>query len=47
VLAQLRDVFAAENSAVVAEEDDDRGLRIPQGAEPYRTLIRVRQRDFG
>ena len=32
VFAQLRDVFAAEDSAVVAEEDKDDGMRFPEGA---------------
>jgi hypothetical protein len=33
VLAQLRDVLAAEDSAVVAEEDEDGGIRFPERAE--------------
>jgi hypothetical protein len=33
VFAQLRDVLAAEDSAVVAEEDDDGGIRFPERAE--------------
>jgi hypothetical protein len=32
-LAQLRDVFAAEDSAIVAEEDEDDGMRFPERAE--------------
>jgi hypothetical protein len=33
VFAQLRDVFAAEDSAVVAEEDEYGGMRFPERAE--------------
>jgi len=30
VIAQLRDVFAAEDSAVMAKEDEDGGIRFPE-----------------
>jgi len=33
VFAQLRDVLAAEDSAVVAEEDEDDGVVFPERAE--------------
>jgi len=33
MLAQLRDVFAAEDSAIVTKEDEDGGIRFPEGAE--------------
>ena len=33
VLAQLRDVLAAKDSAVVAKEDEDGGIRFPERAE--------------
>jgi len=33
MFAQLRDVFAAEDSAVVAEEDEDDWMRFPERAE--------------
>jgi hypothetical protein len=33
VFAQLRDVLAAEDSAVVAEEDEDGGVILPERAE--------------
>jgi len=33
VFAQLRDVLAAEDSAVVAKEDEDGGICFPEGAE--------------
>jgi hypothetical protein len=33
VFAQLRDVFAAEDSAVVAEEDEDGWIGFPERAE--------------
>jgi hypothetical protein len=46
LLAQLRDVFPAENSAVVAKEDDHgRSLR-PQRPQAYGAAIRVKQGDF-
>ena len=47
VLAQLRDVLAAEDSAVVAEEDEDGGIRFPEGAEADDFAEGVRQRDAG
>ena len=37
VLAQLRDMFAAEDSPVVAEKDDDCGPLLPQRAKPNFT----------
>jgi hypothetical protein len=33
VLAQLRDMFAAEDSAVVAEENEDSWIRFPERPE--------------
>jgi hypothetical protein len=33
VFAQLRDVLAAKDSAVVAQEDKDGGIAFPEGAE--------------
>jgi hypothetical protein len=47
MLAQLRDVLAAEHSAVVTQEDDDGRLRLPQRAEPHGTLVGIRENDFG
>jgi hypothetical protein len=47
MLAQLRDVLAAEHSPVVAQEDDDGRLQLPQRAEPNGTLVRIRENDFG
>jgi hypothetical protein len=47
VLAQLRDVLAAEDSAIVPEEDDDRRLLRPQEAEPDLPAFRVREADRG
>jgi hypothetical protein len=45
MFAQLRDVLAAENSAVVAEKNNySRGLR-PKRAEAGGTAIDVGQRD--
>jgi hypothetical protein len=46
VLAQLRDVFAAEDSAVVAQENDYGWLRLPQRAEPDGAFIGIGESDF-
>jgi len=45
VFAQLRDVLAAEDSAVVAKEDDDGGIRFPEGAEADLLAEGVGERD--
>ncbi len=45
VLAQLRNVLAAEHSAVVAEEDEDRGAVGPQRAESNLVAFGVGQDD--
>ena len=45
VLAQLRDVLAAEDSTVVAEEDEDRGTLPPQRTEADLLTFRVGQDD--
>jgi hypothetical protein len=37
VLAQLRDMLAAENSSVVTKKNDDRETLLPQRAEPNFT----------
>ena len=47
VLAQLRDVFAAEDSTVVAEEDEDGGMRFPEGAEANGFAEGVGENDAG
>jgi len=47
MLAQLRDVLAAEHSPVVAQEDDDGRLRLPQRAEPNGTLVGIWENDSG
>jgi hypothetical protein len=44
VCAQLRDVLAAENSTVMAQEDNDSGLIRPQRTEPDLSAIALRQR---
>ena len=46
VLAQLRNVLAAEDSAVVAQKDDDGRPRGPERAETNEALIGVRQCDI-
>ncbi|HEV2103490.1 MAG TPA: hypothetical protein VGR58_11995 [Candidatus Acidoferrum sp.] len=47
MLAQLRDVFAAEDSTVVAEKDNDRGIRLPKGAETDPVAKGIGERDAG
>jgi hypothetical protein len=42
VFAQLRDVLAAENSSVVAKENDHSGRSSPQGAEPHVATVSIR-----
>jgi hypothetical protein len=46
VAAQLRDVLAAEDSSVVAKEDDHGGVIGPERAQPDRASCRVWQDDF-
>ena len=45
VLAQLRDVLAAEDSAVVPEEDEHGRPALPKRAEPDLVSVDVRQTD--
>ncbi len=47
VLAQLRDVFAAEDSAVMTQEDHHRGSVGPEAPQPDGTLVGVGQGDAG
>jgi len=47
VFAQLRDVFAAEDSAVVAEEDENGGIGFPEGAQADGVAQGVGERDVG
>lgn len=42
--AQLRDVLSAEDSTVVPKKDHHGRSRFPQGAEPRRLAIGVRER---
>ena len=46
-LAQLRDMLAAENSAVVAKESKDDGMRFPERAEAHLVAEGVGERDGG
>ena len=46
VLAQLRDVFTAENSSVVAQKNDHCGPARPQGAENCFLTIAIRKRNL-
>ena len=41
VRAQLRDVFAAEDSAVMAQKDDYRRTIVPERAQPHRLAVGV------
>ena len=43
VIAQLRDVLAAENSAVVPKEYQHRRPVFPQRAQPNQSFVAVRQ----
>ena len=43
VVAQLRDVVTAEDSAVMAQEDDDRRSLGPQRAEPSHLAVGIGQ----
>jgi len=45
VLTQLRDVLAAEDSTVMAKEDNCRQTAGPQAAELYGPAIQIRQGD--
>ena len=47
MFAQLRDVLAAEDSAVVAEEDDDGGIAFPEPAEADGFAEGVGENDAG
>ena len=46
VLAQLRDVLAAKDSAVVAKKDEDGGIGFPERAEANAFAEGVGERDF-
>ncbi len=45
MFAQLRDVLAAKDSAVVTQENHDGGLLIPQGAKPRLAAVAIGKRD--
>jgi hypothetical protein len=45
--AQLRDVLAAENSSVVAQEGNDRRRICPQRSQPHLAPIAVGQKNRG
>jgi hypothetical protein len=47
VLAQLRNVLAAEDSAVVAEKDDHCGAAGPEAIQTHRVPIQIGQCDAG
>jgi hypothetical protein len=41
MVAQLRDVLAAEDSSIVAEENEHRGAFFPQGPEAHCLAVWV------
>jgi hypothetical protein len=45
--AQLRDMLSAEDSTVMAKEDHHGRPALPQGTQPSRLAIGVRERDSG
>jgi hypothetical protein len=45
VLAQLRDVLAAKDSAIVTKENDNGGLALPQGTETDFAAVGIGKRD--
>ena len=45
--AQLRDVLAAENSSVMAQKNNHRGLFVPQGTQPDFPAFAIRQCNKG
>ena len=45
MFAQLRDVLAAKNSAVVAQENQNGCLFVPQGAEPRLAAVAIGKDD--
>jgi hypothetical protein len=47
VFAQLRDVLAAKDSAVMAEENQDSGIRFPKQAEANGLAECVGKNDIG
>jgi hypothetical protein len=47
VLAQLRDVLAAEDSAVVAKKDEDGGIGFPERAQADGFAEGIGERDIG
>ena len=46
MLAQLRDVLAAEHSAVVTQENDNGSLRLPQRAKAHGPFVKIGKNDF-
>lgn len=47
VVAQLRDMLATENSAIVTEENNDGGFALPERAETHIAVIRIGEHDAG
>jgi hypothetical protein len=45
--AQLRDVLSAEDSTVMTKKDHHGRSSLPQGAEPRRFAVGIRERDSG
>jgi hypothetical protein len=42
--AQLRDVLSAEDSTIMTKKDEDCRPSLPQGAEPRRVAVGIRER---
>ena len=47
MFAQLRDVFAAEDSPIVAQKNDDGGIGLPQRAQADLLAVTIRQHNPG
>ena len=45
MIAQLRDVLAAENSSIVAEKNNNRGLSLPKRAQANFRFVGIGQDD--
>ncbi len=47
MIAQLRDMVAAENSSIVAQEDKHRGSCLPKGTEADFPTVWIRESNWG
>jgi hypothetical protein len=46
MLAQLRDVLAAEDSSIVTQKQQNGWFSLPKRAQPYLVSARFRQNDW-